>query len=186
LKKNGIIVGELLIANDSVFGPVNPIENIVQEWRQSGADFYGMTDSYEIKHHLQSYFMLFSRSVLESQAFDDFWENVGVVKDKSTLIFKYEIGLSRSLVAAGFEMGCLGKAKSLGFLNNSHARWEDLVTDFGNPFVKIELLRDNPMEIDLSRFRAVISNQSDYDIGLIEEQLKRSGVTIETWQSCES
>lgn len=186
LKKNGIIVGELLIANDSVFGPVNPIENIVQEWRQSGADFYGMTDSYEIKHHLQSYFMLFSRSVLESQAFDDFWENVGVVKDKSTLIFKYEIGLSRSLVAAGFEMGCLGNAKSLGFLNNSHARWEDLVTDFGNPFVKIELLRDNPMEIDLSRFRAVISNQSDYDIGLIEEQLKRSGVTIETWQSCES
>ena len=68
-----------------------------------------------------------------------------------------------------------GKVKliRIGKINTTHYFWEQLVTSGNMPFIKIELLRDNPMNIDIDNFEQIIRQVSDYDVGLIKEHLLR-------------
>jgi lipopolysaccharide biosynthesis protein len=47
----------LLLANDSVLGPVFSIKNIINRLEKYDADIVGMTDSFMMRPHLQSYFI---------------------------------------------------------------------------------------------------------------------------------
>jgi hypothetical protein len=49
---------ELLLVNDSVCGPLRPLEPIVADMHASGPGFFGMTESLAPVPHLQSYFLL--------------------------------------------------------------------------------------------------------------------------------
>jgi lipopolysaccharide biosynthesis protein len=41
------------------------------------------------------------------------------------------------------------------------------------PFLKVELLRDNPLRIKINNFEHVLVSHSDYDIAYIRSHLKR-------------
>jgi lipopolysaccharide biosynthesis protein len=52
--------------------------------------------------------------------------------------------------------------------------WDILITDYGCPFIKRELIQLNPAGIPfLSRWRAVIASRSEYDTSMIERHLRR-------------
>ena len=55
----------VVLANDSVVGPVNSINQMFE--RMSGAeyDIWGVTDNYEINYHVQSYFICFTGGALK-------------------------------------------------------------------------------------------------------------------------
>lgn len=67
-------------------------------------------------------------------------------------------------------------AVALGIpLNSSHFFWDHLVLRMGCPFIKRELLRDNPARIPgVIRWRQVIQAVSKYDTDLIARHLERS------------
>lgn len=67
-------------------------------------------------------------------------------------------------------------AVALGIpLNSSHFFWDHLVLHMGCPFIKRELLRDNPARIPgVIRWREVIQAASKYDTDLIARHLERS------------
>lgn len=72
---------ELMFVNDSCYGPVFPFETVFEKMDKNACDFWGLTDSYEIMHHLQSFFLVFKRNVFMSVAFHNFVS--GFIKQES-------------------------------------------------------------------------------------------------------
>jgi hypothetical protein len=60
-------------------------------------------------------------------------------------------------------------------LNSMHYFWDTLITDFGCPFIKRELIQKNPEGVIYSwRWPELIGRHCDYDVGLILRHLQSS------------
>jgi lipopolysaccharide biosynthesis protein len=151
-KHGSQITGRLLLANDSIYGPIGNLKNAFDRLTRKKADFYGMVESLQIATHLQSWFLLFEPWVIRHEAFKRFWEQPFRAMSKKQIIAQGEVGLSRRLVAAGFRYEALYRTRHF-FLgghafNPAHLLWRELLSAGGVPFVKIELLRSNPVSLD--------------------------------------
>lgn len=94
---------ELIICNDSVFGPLYPLKSIFDQMGKKQCGFWGITDSNQIAYHVQSYFLVFNKSIISSILFNQFWNEVTILHDKFEIIRKYEVGLSQLLIANGYQ-----------------------------------------------------------------------------------
>jgi lipopolysaccharide biosynthesis protein len=97
----------LVLANDSVFGPVTNIAAILQKCDFDEADIWGMTDSYDGRFHLQSYFLVLGRAALTNPYFSEFWRRVRYLQHKPTVIRFYEVGFTQKLLAGGLRARAL-------------------------------------------------------------------------------
>lgn len=93
---------ELVICNDSVYGPLFPLSDLFSRMQNYDCDFWGLTENHDIAYHLQSYFLVFKKNVLTSKTFKSFWETVTALKNKRDIIEQYEVGLSQVLINRGF------------------------------------------------------------------------------------
>ena len=100
-------IERLIIANDSVYGPLHDLSPLLARCDQGGAAVWGVTDSWDRRYHLQSYFLLFKREALAHPAFLAFWRGVRLVPSRGWVIRKYEIGLTQRLMAAGLRCAAL-------------------------------------------------------------------------------
>lgn len=199
---------ELVLANSSVFGPLWPLSYAFDRMRDVGCDAWGMTANFEIAWHLQSYFLVFRRPILEAPLLKSFFRGILPYQDKNQLIRSYEVGLSRLLLDHGFTLRSFAEESDLhgGLLPAATA-----VVDFrtwwssaarrigvahravnptttqpvdllraGMPFVKIELLRDNPRSIPLEPVLAEM-RRTGWDMSLMEfdRPFKARGLTSE-------
>lgn len=230
---------ELLLLNDSFYGPLFPLQELLDQMEGVDCDFWGVTDSWDRKYHLQSYFVSFRQPVLQSQVFKSFFDSVRNLNEKEDVIHYGEVGLTQSLLGAGFRVAVqypynvvaqkwmsglrryfdesfvvprefassLGNALGVSnglwrgqdFLsmpqfhnrltfwlniasyvlegrpvNPGHFFWDVLIKDFRCPFLKIELLRDNPSQIaNLYTWRDLVREVSDYDVRMIDEHLQQ-------------
>ncbi len=96
-----------VMANDSVYGPLRPVKEIVDRLDFTQADAWGCTETWQTRYHLQSYFLAFSRAVLASPAWQRFWAGVRSTPSKTLVIQRYEIGLSQTLIRTGFGVRAL-------------------------------------------------------------------------------
>ena len=96
---------EIVICNDSFVGPLTSYRQIFDEMESRNFDFWGITKSKALSPHVQSYFVVFRKAVIESAVFRNFWGNVAVLQSKWGVIKAYEIGLSQTLIESGFKMG---------------------------------------------------------------------------------
>ncbi|MFT6275269.1 MAG: rhamnosyltransferase [Halioglobus sp.] len=128
---------EVVICNDSVYGPLFDLKNIFVGMEEDQCDFWGITQSDEIATHLQSYFLVFRKPVLDDESFREFWQRVENVTDKKTIIEHYEVGLSQKLLNHGFICASVVKApdqslfhriaRSLPqFIQRFKMRWKEL------------------------------------------------------------
>ena len=60
---------EVTITNDSYVGPLVDPARIFAEMAGRTADFWGLTETERVKHHVQSFFVTFRRSAIESDVF---------------------------------------------------------------------------------------------------------------------
>lgn len=104
---NVAALDELLLANDSVYGPFEDLAAVLSRCDPAHAALWGITDNWFRHFHLQSYFLLFTRRALDSEAFARFWAGIRYVQSKRWIIEKYEIGLSRALIGDGLRCAAL-------------------------------------------------------------------------------
>jgi lipopolysaccharide biosynthesis protein len=164
--------GELLLTNSSIIGPLQPLAVVWQSGGLANFDFWGLTDNDEFKPHLSSYFLVFRQAVLHSERFREFWRTVLPYREKSQVIFSYELGLTNWLVEGGFKWGAAFPQKETieayrsqcGFLGqcrdryralhrlyrnrelpsrNTTAVYPDFLLQRGMPFLKVSLLHQN-------------------------------------------
>ncbi len=97
---------ELIFANDSCFGPLVSFKEIWNEMDTRNCDFWGITqyEDTSTKLHVQSYFLVFRKTVVNSPVLDHFMNSVKHENCKMDVIKKYEIGLSQILMKNDFAM----------------------------------------------------------------------------------
>ena len=165
---------ELLLVNDSVLGPIRPLEPVFAALRASGEGLFGLTDSFQGGSHLQSYFLLGrGRAVVDEIL--AFMHRAPISSSKWMMVQRCEMGLSRHMHRKGIRLGALfgydrllaainaqpgeglahlaaeprravlrGQHLPSRPLNPVHHLWRPLVSLLGFPFLKTELVRRNP------------------------------------------
>jgi lipopolysaccharide biosynthesis protein len=87
----------LLLMNDSIYGPLMPLREVLNAANPAACDFWGITDSWERHYHVQTYFILFFKRALTSPVFQKFWRRMPYVNSKSWVIRHGEMKLSQRL-----------------------------------------------------------------------------------------
>lgn len=164
----------ILLCNDSVYGPLRPLAPLMARMTAAEADLWGLTDSNELGWHLQSYFLLAHAPLFHCDAWRHFWRGVVPLPLKRWMVQRYEIGLSRRALRAGLRVRSLFSYASIvpdgGIANPTLGAWRALL-DAGFPFLKRELLRDNPTQVaDVDGWRAMVSPEA---VAEIEADLRR-------------
>lgn len=166
---------EVLVANDSVYGPLRPLRPIFEMMDRHTCDFWGITESDEVEWHLQSYFLVFKQSAIRSPAYREFWAGVVALGEKQQVIERYELSLARSLSKGGLLKP--GSLVSLPFItkdicNPTLKLWREIVVKSGSPFIKVQLLRDNPLDSEIDGWEKIVS-EMNYDPQMIRDHLLR-------------
>lgn len=94
------------VMNDTCFGPLWDMAPLYHQFEHDPeTDFWGMTNfrkTAAFKEHLQSYYLSFSKEVVASAAFQDFWTKVQNFTAVQDVINHYETQVTTSLTDAGF------------------------------------------------------------------------------------
>jgi len=182
---------EIICANDSVFGPLLPLGDTLRRLDYARADVWGLTESWQSRYHLQSFFLAFGNAAIHSETFRKFWQSVRPVPVKTYIVKEYEVGITQAMMRGGLSCAALwsyealiklvnreeleklilmdetqlGKADPIQIsrklqvlrirdgvarrvpLNPTSDLWRQLLAS-GFPFIKRELLRDNPTRVE--------------------------------------
>ncbi len=95
------LISEILIINNSVYLTAPNLSETISKVRGMDANVTSMTNSNEIKDHLQSYFIHFDKACIANKYFWEYWENVETYDDKSLTIQNLELGLGSSMNKIG-------------------------------------------------------------------------------------
>lgn len=98
------IIEQLILCNDSCFGPLFPFIDIFVCQDAYKSDVWGMSFNHRPRIHLQSFFLVFNNNVVQSDIFKNFWNNLAIINDKDKIVNDYEVGLSQQLMSAGFQL----------------------------------------------------------------------------------
>lgn len=156
---------ELVLINSSIIGPLFPLKKSFEKMADSSADFWGMTESYETNYHLQSYFIVFRKKIINSTIFKDFWLTLEPLADRQKVINSYELKLTDYFTSHGFKSDSCVKIRDIKRSNlkywilkfrprrNPTLFYPFELLKLQMPFVKIQLLRDNPYQINLTMLK---------------------------------
>lgn len=167
----------LLLANDSVYGPFGPLDQVTGRMTADQGDFWALTDSWQRRFHLQSYFMLVHRRALQSEAWRRFWADFRHSANKEFVVRRYEIGLTQVMLRGGLRCRALfaydlmarevtaaaqrnptfvdslflkrvSDAMAAGVpINVTHFLWDYMIRRHGFPFIKRDLLMYNGQSV---------------------------------------
>ncbi len=93
---------EVTVCNDSYVGPLTDYGVIYDRMSSQHVDFWGLTETDRVSHHVQSFFVTFRPVVVASEEFRRFWSEMKPLSSRYKVIRRYEVGLSRRLYGAGF------------------------------------------------------------------------------------
>lgn len=158
----------LALANDSVYGPLRGFDALLAQVEQSAADVVGLTDSYDYWHHLQSYLTFYKPGAFRSRAFRRFWRTTWA-GERGDIIWHAELRLLQAMKAGGLRVDVLYPAPAGSTVNATLQQWRELIAS-GFPFVKVQLLRDNPEGVDLGGWQRVLVD-AGFDPAAVEVDL---------------
>jgi hypothetical protein len=209
----------VILTNDSVYGPLGPLDDMLARIDFSEAEFWGATESWQSRYHLQSYFMVAGRALMLHPAWSAFWGQVRSVADKRWVITRYEVGITQWMIRAGIRVSAIWRYADLVAsvdqelvvregkvtadqvdpmvemrraqalrIRNGYARrvaqnptsdmWRQLL-QAGFPFLKRELLRDNPTAVaDVMDWRDMAAEHFKADLRYIEQDLSRAVINV--------
>jgi lipopolysaccharide biosynthesis protein len=178
--------------NDSTYFPLFDPEPMFLKMEQQQYDFWGIVDSYNVRWHVMSWFWAFSRRAIQAGWFDWFVKEFNPAHTKWAMIHNYEMRLPQLIKESGLKTGVYIDAQDVrsyilqnmpnhpriidarvGQFTMTHHFWEETITRFRCPALKVELLRDNPLGIDLSGVLRVVRDKTEYDPELIRRHLLR-------------
>jgi lipopolysaccharide biosynthesis protein len=200
---------EIIFANDSVYGPLWSPGPVLDFGRERNLDFWGMVMSDQMvtpgvaTPHIQSWLFVARKKLIQSEAFQSFWQGVEPVGTKREIIQRFEVGLTESVRRGGFSMGAVYDTKKsmldrvktavreASFTelfrtwrllrrsvrqnrNPAEGDW-DTVLASGVPFVKVSLLRLNPYGRKLRRVTERVYAEKSFDFEMITRHLSRIG-----------
>lgn len=95
---------QLIICNSSCYGPIASLDLVFDSMSRKHIDFWGITQwvGSSWPTHIQSYFLVFERKVIQSDAFKNYWEKMLLVENRLEAIVCLESRLTRYFASQGF------------------------------------------------------------------------------------
>lgn len=93
---------EVLLTNSSVVGPLFDLAPLFTDMQARACDFWGLTHSVNVRPHIQSYFVCFSKRLINSPIWQEFWRSVQDETSKRRAILRYETQFTAIFEAHGF------------------------------------------------------------------------------------
>ncbi len=160
---------EIILTNDSFWGPITPLKELFERINGSSADMIALTDDLMYYPHLTSPFTVYRKNVIDSQIFSEIWDNIQVWEQKRDIVKQYEVGISVKLKSVGFKLKSLYSHHANG--NLFHTEWRQLIEDQRFPFIKVSLLRDNPSNQNIDCWEEIIKIRNPKLSKMISKQL---------------
>ena len=187
---------EVVLFNDLFFGPIYPFKIIFDKMEKENVDFWGLTEygesSYSNKlcpyskppHHIQTYFLVFRRNLVQSNEFQDYWKNLPDYKTHKELIYKHEVVFTKFFSDLGFKWKTYIplseddlKQKNMDLLSFD---MYDMTVNRGLPIIKRDAFKiSREMHLyynlvnDISKTMDYVKEKTNYDISLIYKYLLR-------------
>lgn len=101
---------ELLLVNDSFYGPLYPIEEVFDVMEKVETDYWGLIkapagilyNQYLYDSHIQSYFLAFRKNMLKSTSFKVFWETMDYPDSLGQAVINFELRCNQYFSKLGF------------------------------------------------------------------------------------
>ncbi len=156
----------LVFTNDSIIALPDIFPEFINRSFQSDADYVAATDSFQISYHTQSYFFILQGAALSHPDVIAFWTKLQMLTEKQDVIESYEVkflnyiskkfDLSHQILFPLEEMFIDIDPDDQQRINVTHDYWEYLIAS-GFPFVKVELVRDNPLKVNILNWKSVLT-----------------------------
>lgn len=175
---------EMLLVNDTFYGPFYPLKIVMDKMSKVDTDYWGLIRSEGneplsggLQTHIQSFFWAFRRSVLSNSHFWDFWESMSYAKDYEEAIGFYEIGLNRFLQDSGYKGTswldeCGGKNVISKKTNPFISEFAQIIIENKCPIIKKKSICMSSWESVL-KVEDFISKNTDFDFRMVWENWNR-------------
>ncbi len=183
---------ELILANDSFYGPFHDIEIIFSEMESRHLDFWGLmkrgNGAYGVTgsdpEHILSFFYVFQSPLLHSREFRDYWEEIPYYKDYMTVVKQYERKLTKHFSDLGYVYGAYAETDVNESRNPRNQFFQcdylsyEMMAKRKFPFLKRRQMSFNTLftqtQENLALSIAYVDKHTDYDTDLIWTNLIRT------------
>ncbi len=183
---------ELVLVNDSMFGPFRPMKSIFEEMDKKPVDFWGLAKHAEFRkegfdyfpEHIQSFFFVFRSRMLHSIHFRKYWEDMPYYTSYNEAVRKYEMQFTSWFSGLGYTYDVLAdiQANDSENLENNYAQFRkipyELIKKRNFPFLKKQQIADESLDMQTQENLRLaidyIDRETDYDADLIWENIIRT------------
>lgn len=175
---------ELVLVNDSFFGPVYPLRKSFELMSGVDADFWGMTGSrggFDKKlgaydKHIQSYFIVFRHRTFHSSQFRSFFENLELPENYHEAIVRFELQLNKVLADGGFrgisQMDLFPFGQDVHENENPYMMYPlELIRDCHIPILKRKVFSMSDIHGNGMAALRYIEENTNYDVSYINNYL---------------
>lgn len=117
---------EVIMLNSTIMGPVFPLEETFSVMDKRDLDFWGLTEYFRqdvdptgccpygyIPDHIQSHFIVCRKSLVESEAFHKYWDEMPMIHTYWEAVGKHELVFTKHFRDLGFRSGALVEDENL-------------------------------------------------------------------------
>lgn len=183
---------ELILVNDSFFGPFRPMAEIFNEMDKKQVDFWGVSKHGERREenivnypeHLQSFFLTVRTKMLHSKFFRKYWEDMPYYKTVGEVVTNHETRFTSYFAEQGFTFDCLAdmEPNDSDVVKNNFIQYGflpyELIKKRNFPFLKKQPLTWNTLKYqtqeNLRLALDYIDKNTDYDVDLIWDNIIRT------------
>jgi lipopolysaccharide biosynthesis protein len=177
---------ELILCNDSCFGPLFPLKPIFDKAsRDTDCDFWGVQENYfsdKKIFHLDSFFLVFKNKILRSRNFRGFFASIAPQDNAGQVVEQYEVALTPLLTSEGFRYKCLFPHYAQTHI---YRKWKSFIKR-GCPFLKVRSLTNTERiykRESLFNWRKFLKQNTSYDTELIKKYLPEVGANPDNFNS---
>ena len=143
---------ELILVNDSCYGPLYTLQDTFDLFENIECDYWGMTGQeagyfenprFDFPKHLHSYFMVFNSNVIRNNAFQEFWNNLEYPVAFRDALEKFEVEINNKLLAEGFKFQNYNEIYEMHLEENEIPDYLyalELIRDYSMPVIKRKAL----------------------------------------------
>lgn len=178
---------EVVICNDTFYGPFWGFEPIFKKMADTTADFWGLTlhkaiddGMHHFPTHVQSYFLVFRKRLMNDDAFRKFWEDLKYPTDYDQARDYYEMAISTIFPNLGYSFAtyvCDEEENENSTVPYDLPNWRSYYATayLGCPIIKKKRFTlDLQLSDDLHKTLEYVKKHSDYDISMVWENAIRS------------
>ena len=183
---------ELVLINDSMFGPFCPMREIFQGMSRRDVDFWGLTKHAErnrpnenrVQEHIQSFFLVVRSLMLHSECFKVYWESMPYYTSFEEVVRGYEADFTSHFSLAGYTYDAWADTSVNDSVNleNNYCQFSsiphELIQKRNFPFLKRKplgvFLPEEQSQESFYQALNYIERETNYPINLIWDNLIRT------------